>query len=456
MLIVDNKQEDLFGGWVPEEMMKLSDELAFVDKALEDPRILESFLKNAKTTGRHSTPVSTYLRMMYLKHRYEMSYEVLVKEVSDSFKWRVFCHLPVQGKVPDDKTLIKLTGKFGTEAVRTINETVIRQAVEAKVIRGRKMRVDTTVTESNIHYPTDSSLLSDGVRVITRTIKKLKKVIHFKTKFRNRKRAMKRRLMRMIKFLKTKKNKTKKKLKKSKEEVLSIAKAVWANAMAVLKELKKGKANVKGSALSGARLQMELAHWLGLFQRLIDQMQTVLGGNVHISDRLVSLFDEGARPIQKGKMFPKTEFGRKVFLQEAEKGFVTDYQVHQGNPPDAPMLDSAVDRHEDIFGQDPGELAADRGFHAPRRDDELHERGIARVSIPVRGNKTGRRKRTERSAWFRRLQRWRSGGEALISLLKRKYGLRRTRVRGDYSTEVTVGWGCITQNLVRMTWAMGP
>lgn len=456
MLIVDDKQEDLFGGWVPEEMMKLSDELAYVDKALDDPRLMEPFLKNAKTIGRHTTPVSTYLRMMYLKHRYQMSYEVLVKEVSDSFKWRVFCHLPVQGRVPDDKTLIKLTGRFGTEAVRTVNETVIRQAVEAKVIRGRKMRVDTTVTESNIHYPTDNSLLSDAVRVVTRTVKKLKEVVQFRTKFRNRTRAMKRRLMRMTKFLKKKTGKVKGKLKETKEEVLKIAKAVWANAMALLNELKGGKTTNTGSVLGGIRLQMELEHWLKLFQRLIDQAQTVLNGNTRIPDRLVSLFDEGARPIQKGKTFPKTEFGRKVLLQEAEKGFVTDYQVHQGNPPDASLLDSAVDKHEDIFDYVPHDLGADRGFHAPGRDDELHKRGIVHVSIPVKGGKSGMRRRTEKSAWFRRLQRWRSGGEALISLLKRKYGLRRMRVRGDYSTEVAIGWGCITQNLVRMTWALGP
>ena len=190
MLITDNPQPDLFDGWLPPELWNLSEELAFADNALSDPRVMEPFLKNAKDIGRHTTPVSTYLRMMYLKERYQMSYEVTVNEVSDSLKWRRFCHLPLSGKVPDDKTLIKLTGKYGEKAVKAIHDTIVRQAAEAKIIRGRKMRQDTTVTESNIHHPTDTGLIADGVRLITRTIQKIKTVVQLKTRFRNRTRSI--------------------------------------------------------------------------------------------------------------------------------------------------------------------------------------------------------------------------------------------------------------------------
>ena len=107
MLTLDDRGQDLFAGWIPEELLKLSEELEFADEALNDPRILEVFEKNAKTTGRPSVPIATYLRMMYLKRRYQLSYEATSKEVSDSLKWRRFCHLPLNGKVPDDKTLIK-------------------------------------------------------------------------------------------------------------------------------------------------------------------------------------------------------------------------------------------------------------------------------------------------------------------------------------------------------------
>lgn len=454
MLILEGeRQEDLFGGWISEEFLKLSEELEFADKALSDVRILEVFEKDAKTTGRPSTAIATYLRMMYLKRRYQMSYEVTSKEVADSLKWRKFCHLPLNGKVPDDKTLIKLTAKYGEEVVKRIHDTVVLRAVEAKIIRGRKMRLDTTVTESNIHYPTDTGLLADGVRVVSRTIKKIKRVIQFKTRFRNRTRMMKRRLIRLFKFLKGKKAETREKFKETKEEILSIARAAWSEALQVLEEWRKGKVRVKdgSSPLRILGLELELEHWLELLKRVMNQTRSVLDGNLHIPDRLVSLFDEGARPIQKGKAYPKTEFGRKVLIQEAEKGVVTDYQIHTGNPADQPMLEPAVDKHEDIFGQEPKELAGDRGFHGSGQDALLKKRGIEHVSIPVKGGKSPMRERTEKSAWFRRLQRWRAGGEGKISLLKRKFGLRKTAVRGDAATAKWIGWGCLVGNLVLLS-----
>jgi IS5 family transposase len=419
--------------------------------------VLEPFLKQAKWRGRPSTAISTYLRMMYLKERYQMGYAVLVKEVSDSLKWRRFCHLPLSGKVPDDKTLIKLTGRFGEKAVKNVHDTVVRQAVEAKVIRGRKMRLDTTVTESNIHHPTDTGLLADGVRVITRTVKKIKEVVRLKVQFRSRTRSIKRRLIGMAKFLKGKTGKAKKGMRKTKEEILAIGQVVWAQATRVLRELQSRKLTLKegASKLKLLLLPSELKHWLELMKRILEQTRTVLDGNVHIPNRLISLFDMGARPIQKGKLFPRTEFGRKVMIQEAEKGLVTDYQIHEGNPPDQPMLGPALDKHKGIFGHDPRDLAADRGFHAAGQEDDLHKRGVEHVSIPVKGNKDGRRKRTEKSAWFRRLQAWRAGGEGKISLLKRKYGMRRTKVRGNIPTEIALGWGVIAHNLVLLA-RLGP
>ena len=457
MLTIDNQQPDLFDGWLPPQLWELSEELAFADKALSDPRVVNPFLEKAKFTGRPSTAISTYLRMMYLKERYQMSYEVLVKEVSDSLKWRRFCHLPLSGNVPDDKTLIKLTGRYGEKNVRTIHDTVVRQAAEAKVIRGRKIRLDTTVTASNIHHPTDTGLLADGVRVITRTVKKIKEVVRLKVRFRDRTRSVKKRLIVLVKFLKGKSAKVKKGLRKTKGQILSISEAVSAQAKKVLGELQSADLQIKEGASKGRllTLPMELKHWLELLKKIQEQTRTVLGGNVHIPNRLISLFDPGARPIQKGKLFPKTEFGRKVLIQEAEKGIVTDYQSHEGNPPDQAMLEPGLDKHKEIFGHDPNDVAADRGFHAAGQEERLHERGIKHVSIPVKGNKDGSRQRTEKSAWFKRLQGWRAGGEGKISLLKRKYGFRRTKVRGNVSTEITLGWGIIAHNLVMLS-RLGP
>jgi transposase, IS5 family len=457
MLRIDDPQPDLFDGWIPPALWELSEELVFADQALSDPRILEPFLKNAQFKGRPSTLIATYLRMMYLKERYQMSYEVLVKEVSDSIKWRRFCHIALSGKVPEHTTLIKLTGRYGEKRVRNVHDTVVRQGIEAKVIRGRKMRLDTTVTESNIHHPTDTGLLADSVRVITRTVKKIKDVARLKIRFRDRMRSIKWRLIGMAKFLKGKTDKARKGMRQTKEEILSISQLVWAQALQVLAELQSGKLSVRegASKLGLLTLPLELKRWLELMKRVLEQTRTVLDGNVHIPNRLISLFDPGARPIQKGKLFPRTEFGRKVMIQEAEKGLITDYQIHEGNPPDQPMLAPALDTHKDLFGHDPTDLAADRGFHAAGQDQELHERGVKHVSIPVKGNKEGRRERTEKSSWFRGLQAWRAGGEGKISLIKRKYGFRRTKVRGTVATEIALGWGVIAHNLVLLS-RLGP
>lgn len=447
MLTIDNKQGDLFGGWIPGHLLELPEELVFADKMLDDPRVIAPFLKDAKNTGRPTTPIATYLRLMYLKFRYQISYELLVKEVSDSYKWRVFCRLAIDKPVPDDKTLIKLTGRYGEATVKAIFDAVVQQAVETKILRGRKMRLDTTVTESNIHYPTDTGLLSDSVRVVSRTILKIKEVVQLKTRFRNRTRSLKRRILRIAKFLGRRSTKKKGALRQAKQQILSIAEDVQEQAAAVSKEL--------DGRPEAAALQAQLKHWLGLFGRVVSQTQTVLSGNVHIPNRLVSLFDPGARPIQKGKLFPRTEFGRKVLIQEAERNLVADYQVHEGNPVDHSLLEPAVDRHEEIFGRCPKELAADRGFYKRGIDGALQERGVELVSIPAQGSKTAMRQRTERGSWFRRLQRWRVAGEAKISLLKRKFGLRRTLVRGTAASAIWIGWGCIAHNLVWMARA-GP
>ena len=148
-----------------------------MDELLDDDRLFAPFRERFGTRiGRPTTAVTTYLRMMYLKRRYQLGYEVLVKEVKDSIMWRRFCHLSLSDCVPDSTTLIKLTHKYGEDTVRALNEALVLKLKEGKVVRGKKLRIDTTVVESDIHYPTDIGLLSDGIRVITRTILKIKKV----------------------------------------------------------------------------------------------------------------------------------------------------------------------------------------------------------------------------------------------------------------------------------------
>ncbi|MBC7348174.1 MAG: transposase, partial [Clostridia bacterium] len=156
---------------LPKELFGLSEELAKVDALLDDPRFMEPFLERFNTkVGRPTVPVEIYLRLMYLKHRYGLGYETLVKEVSDSIMWRRFCRIPLSQKVPHATTLIKLTKRYSPKVVEELNRVLVAKAREKKVVRGKKLKVDTTVVAADIHYPTDAGLLADGVRVITRVV----------------------------------------------------------------------------------------------------------------------------------------------------------------------------------------------------------------------------------------------------------------------------------------------
>lgn len=177
MLRLTDDQPTLWESVLPSELFQMSEELAEIDRLLDDERFFAPFKERFSTRmGRPTIPVATYLRMMYLKRSYELGYETLVREVKDSFTWRRFCRLSLEGRVPDSTTLIKLSHKYGEDTLREINEALVLKLKEKKVIRGRKLRMDTTVTEANIHYPTDTGLLADGVKVITRTVVRIKKL----------------------------------------------------------------------------------------------------------------------------------------------------------------------------------------------------------------------------------------------------------------------------------------
>jgi IS5 family transposase len=166
----ETPQTQIYEAILPPEPCKLNDELSKVSVLLDNEEFLAPFIaKFATTTGRPTVPAQTYLRIMYLKHRHQLGYEVVVEHIRDSIMWRIFCRISFDKRVPDYTTLIKLTKKYGHEIIENLNQSLVNEARERRLVLGRKLRCDTTVVESNIHYPTDASLLSDCVRVITRT-----------------------------------------------------------------------------------------------------------------------------------------------------------------------------------------------------------------------------------------------------------------------------------------------
>jgi IS5 family transposase len=448
MLRLDNSSQQNPSLWesvLPPELFQMNEELIQVDRLLDDERFFTPFREKFGTTmGRPTTAVATYLRMMYLKHRYQLGYEVLVKEVRDSFVWRHFCHLDLGDRVPDSTTLIKLTHKYGEGTVRALNDALVLKLKEGKVIRGKKLRIDTTVVESDIHHPTDMGLLNDGIRVITRVVSKLKKVVPgIGSRFVKHTRKAKKVYLGLMKAIKGRIGRDDTTLKKSRGKLVKITEEVIAGGWAVQGELEL--LEKKSSLMS--RLMGQLDEWIEATEKVVRQTQEVIKGNRRLPRRIVSLFDIGARPIRRGKSRTDTEFGRKVFLGETDHGIITTYDVLEGNPADTALLKPAVRGHRRLFRKRLRAVAGDRGLYSQANEDWLKDSGVKQASIPKRGKISGERRSYQKQSWFKRLQRFRAGIEARISLLKRKFGLKRSRLRGSPGVNIWVGQGIFTHNL---------
>ena len=454
MLRLQTQRDELWDALLPPGLRLMSEELKAVDAILDDERFLGSFrTRFPSRRGRRTIPMETYLRLMYLKIRYQLGYESLVAEVADGVSWRRFCRIGWGTNVPDASTLIKLTNGPCQGLAEEIHDALIKKLVEKNVLRGRKLRVDTTVVEANIRYPTDADLLADGVRVVTRTIRQLHKAgVEAAGKFRDVSRSVQRQLTRLAKGLKEEEEKKQASRAEVTADVLKIVQQMVKRAEAVRERVAQTVAEQGKKARPAIKRRFEqLTTWLERTKRVIEQTQQVLGGNPHVKDRLVSLFDPDARPIKKGqlKVAGGTQFGYKVVEADDERGFVTDYEVTSGNPEDSTLLVPAVKRHIGRVGKAPQRIAVDRGMASIKADGVLKDLGITYRCLPKRGKRTEAEREKEHSRWFRRLHAFRAGGEARISLLKRKYGWRRSGARGIDRVKTWVGWGVVAHNLTK-------
>lgn len=162
---------------------------------------------------------------------------------------------------------------------------------------------------------------------------------------------------------------------------------------------------------------------------------------------MVSIFEEHTTIIRRGKAGKRTEFGRKVWLDEVEGGIISGYRVLEGNPSDEEQLAPALAHHERVFGKPPRLVAADRGVYSPENEQECRERGVERACLPKRGKKSREREGYERQGWFRRGQRFRAGVEGRISVMKRRGYLGECRDKGEAGFDRWVGWGVLVANL---------
>jgi transposase, IS5 family len=437
---------------LPEEAKRLPAELQAVDAYLDDERFIAPWrvLFSARL-GRPSVPVDTLLRLLYLKHRYGLGYESLCREVADSIGWRRFCRIGLDQPVPHPTTLVKLVRRAGPEVMERLNAALVAKLAQGKLLRARKLRVDTTVVEADIDYPTDADLLEHAVRKLGGLVRRVKgRGAASRTRFRDRGRAAGRRMKQLARTLRRRTGVAMTEVDRLTGEVAAIARQSLQEVQAVMRNARGRLARRPSDGRLG-RLVGELAETITATQRLLAQTDQRLAGNRVIPDRLVSLSDPDARPIRKGKPRHPTQFGYTLLLVEDERGFITDHQLQRGNPPDAPQLIPAVKRVIAVTGRPPGTVVGDRGFGTAANDQGLEALGVMRVGLQRTGTPGKARLALERTRAFRRLRNWRVGIEARISHLKRGFGLRRTRLRRLGGARTWVGLGIFAYNLQRMT-----
>jgi transposase, IS5 family len=461
MIEMRRRQLGFGDGLIAEEVSDLREDwMKHADEVLADEEIekivyeaLAQRHPNSRRRGRRGTPADVVLRLLTLKHIRNWSYEELEREVRANLVYRDFTRIG-SSKVPDAKTMARWSAVLGPQVVKAIHERMVKIAQAKGVITGRRMRVDTTVVETDIHYPTDSTLLGDGVRVLTRTMKKITKIAGaVGTKLCDRSRSVKFRLLEIGRIARAKGAINRDKLKTRYGQLLNTTSRVVGQAKRfsaeIVQGVKQATTAMKQLALEG--LRHELDEMVPLVRRVMKQTRArIFRGNTRSEGKLVSLFEPSTEIIRKGKASKPTEFGKMVKLQEAENQIITAYEVYAQRPYDSDLLIPAIDTHQALLGRVPRLVAADAAFYSARNEAAAKAKGVKRVCIPNRSTKSLERKREQKKRWFRNGQKWRTGCEGRVSVVKRRHGLSRCRDKGPVGMERWVGLGVIADNLINI------
>ena len=439
---------------VPALSLAMDPVLSQLDRLLDDDTLFQALKADlakrrprTPTDGRPSTPVEVILRMLVVKHLYGWSYAATEHWVSDSLVLRQFCRVYLES-VPDDTVLIRWANLIQPTTLHGLLDHVMAVAQQLKVTRGRKLRLDGTVVESNIHHPTDSTLLTDGVRVLSRTLKRAKSVLTeatdvAKTVFRDRTRSAKRQMKRIMETARQRGEQAAEGMQTAYQRLLDITQAIVHQAQQVKRAL--GEQTTQAAE----KVADTLEHFIPLVQQVINQTtrRVLEGESVPAADKIVSLFEPHTAIIRKGKPGRPTQFGRVVWLDEVDGGLISRYAVLEGNPPDEEQLKPRLDHHLAVFKKPPQLLAGDRGIYSPTNERYAEAQGVKQVVLPKPGAKSATRMAHERQPWFRRGRNRRSGIEGRISGLKRRHKLDRCHYHGDAGMERWVGWGIIAHDL---------
>ena len=400
-------------------------------------------------SGRRGLTARQVLRSLVLMRVKNWDYRELRERIADGLTLRQFTDFYCD-PVPKHDAFNRGFNRLTPATLKAVNDLLVQAAVALGLEDGAKLRVDTTVLETDIHHPTDNTLLWDVVRVVTRLVGRLAKALNLRriASFRDRRRSARRRMYE-IQRMTTRQRQDRQTA--TYRELIGIAEEVVANAKTAVEKTARmrGKDPLADIALDA--LRDEIAHYCGLGERVIDQARRrVLDGEqVPNAEKIYSIFEPHTDLIKRGKVRTPVEFGHKVFLAESAKGLITQYEVLKGNPSDEVHVAPSLARHRRAFGRAPELYGADRGFFSEQNVATCVQGAVKTVCIPQRGgSKTPQRQAYERSAAFKQGQRFRAGIEGRISVLMRGRGMKRCRAEGAERFALLVGAAVLANNLM--------
>ena len=433
-----NKQGSLLPPPIPHQHAK---EFQTISGLLDQhPQILDlvhhdltAHLKNP-SRGRPGLSADQLLRILLVKQMESLSYEQLAFHLLDSLTYRHFCRLSYADNF-NAKSLQQNLKRMTARTLEFINYILLQYAQSAGFEKGRKVRFDSTVVESNIHKPTDSSLLYDTIRVLARLMGRLPAGAI--SGFSNHTRRAKRR---HIAIANAKRNKERKALYK---DLFKIARKTLSAAQRFLTKYSGGCAAATDQHLG------KIAHFHELGRRVLSQAErrTLNEEKVPVEDKVVSIFEEHSDIIVKDRR--QTYYGHKLNLATGASGLILDCIIEDGNPADASRAVTLVERQEEIYDRVPRQVSFDGGYASKKNLQEIKGLGVKDVSFSKkRGLKVDD---MVKSTWvYKRLKRFRAGIEAGVSFLKRCFGLDRCTWRSLESFHSYVWGSVVSANLLML------
>lgn len=435
---------------IAQRFPKMDPILAKIDTQLEDEKLFtlvkeDLSRRHPKTlkTGRNSTPVEVVMRMLIVKRLYQYSYAETERYISDSLVLRQFCRIYLN-QVPDDTTMIRIANQIQPETLEKFNARIVEIAVKSKITLGKKLRTDGTVVETNIHAPTDSRLLADSIRVLSRILAKARKAMEIAIEpMEDFAKAAKKTARNIGEAMRKRTDEAKVIGKQYYQELLEMTAKTTQQAEQVLAHLETQ------TNQAARKMTQSLKTFIPLAQKVMDQTRRRVfkEEKVPAQEKIVSIFEAHTDIICRGKESKPVEYGHKIWLDEVDGGIVTHYRILDGNPNDETQWEPSLNAHFETFQQPPEQASADRGLYSAPNEKFAQDLGVERVILPKRGYKSQQRREREQQDWFVEGRKWHAGVEGRISVLKRAHGLGRCLNHGSTGFACWVGWGVIAGNL---------